>query len=223
MFYSQHKQDEFLEKKIFKGYNFGIFVDIGAHDGVNINNTLYFEKEHKWQGYNVEPNKEVYNKLINNRPNSININCAIHEDECIQDFILNDGYTEMLSGLKREYDSRHLNRLKNELLTYGGVSNIIKIETKKLSSLFSEYNIKYVNYLSIDVEGAEFSIIKSIDFDKVFIDVIEFENNYKDSSNVIIDYLCNKGYLLINTNITADIFMIHKNSKFLSDEIDIVK
>ena len=39
MFYSQHKQDEYLEKNIFKGYKNGFFIDIGAHDGKSINNT----------------------------------------------------------------------------------------------------------------------------------------------------------------------------------------
>ena len=29
--------------------------------------------------------------------------------------------------------------------------------------------------MSVDVEGAEFAVIKSINFDKVFIDVISFE------------------------------------------------
>lgn len=43
-FYSQDSQDMYLEKTIFKGYKNGFFVDVGAHDGVSINNTLHFEK-----------------------------------------------------------------------------------------------------------------------------------------------------------------------------------
>ena len=69
-----------------------------------------------------------------------------------------------------------------------------------------------MNYLSIDVEGAEFAVIKSIDFDSVFIDVIGFENNYNDTSIPIVEYLSAKGYNLLYTSM--DIFMIHKNSKF---------
>ena len=30
-------------------------IDIGAHNGVSINNTLYFEKHNNWTGINVEP------------------------------------------------------------------------------------------------------------------------------------------------------------------------
>lgn len=64
MFYSQFKQDDFLENYIFNGYKKGFFVDVGAHDGVSLNNTLYFEKENDWTGINVEPIKSVYDKLV---------------------------------------------------------------------------------------------------------------------------------------------------------------
>ena len=41
-------------------------MDIGAHDGKWINNTLYFEETHNWTGINVEPIPNVYAKLIIN-------------------------------------------------------------------------------------------------------------------------------------------------------------
>ena len=55
VYYSQDKQDEFLEKNVFKGLKNGFFVDIGAHDGKSINNTLYFEENNNWTGINIEP------------------------------------------------------------------------------------------------------------------------------------------------------------------------
>lgn len=214
MFYSQFKQDKFLYENVFKDYKFGIFVDIGAHDGITINNTLYFEKEHKWNGYNIEPNKSVYEKLLINRPNSININCAICDNDGESEFIHNEGYTEMISGLKSSYDERHLTRLEKELSQFGGTSSIVTVVTKKFSTLCKEYNIKYINYLSIDVEGAEFNIIKSIDFNIVFIDIIEFENNYSNISDEIVKYLQDRSYIVLTRG--ADIIMIHMYSKFRS-------
>ena len=77
MFYSQFKQDEYLETTIFKGYKNGFYVDVGAHDGISINNTLYFEKNNNWTGINIEPIKSVFDKLVINRPNNINLNYAI--------------------------------------------------------------------------------------------------------------------------------------------------
>lgn len=212
MFYSQFGQDSFLEKNVFKGYKYGIFVDIGSHDGVQLNNTLYFEKNNKWQGYNIEPIKDVYDKLIINRPNCININCAISDSNGHAEFILNKGYTEMISGLKKDFDPRHIQRLNNELSTHGGTTEVIEVETKRFDTLCYDYNIKYINYLSIDVEGAEFSVIRSIDFSKVFIDVIGFENNYDDTSKPIVEYLLNKGFSVLKKS--SDIFMINNMSMF---------
>ena len=212
MFNSQDNQDKYLEENIFKGHTNGIFVDVGAHDGVSINNTLYFEKYNNWTGINVEPIKTVYDKLVINRPNSININCAVCNNDGETDFFCNTGYTEMISGIKDNFDQRHLMRLLYENHIMGSRTNIIKVQTKKLETIFDENNISYVNYLSIDVEGAELEVIKSINFDKVFIDVIEFENNYDDVSVPIVKYLEDKNYVVFHKNM--DIFMIHKNSIF---------
>ncbi len=101
MFYSQDKQDEYLENNIFKGFKNGFFVDIGSHDGVTFNNTLYFEKNNNWTGINVEAIEDVYNRLSFNRPNCININKAICNSEGKEEFIQNKGYPEMISGLKK--------------------------------------------------------------------------------------------------------------------------
>ena len=212
MFYSQDNQDVFLENNVFKGFQNGCFMDIGAHDGVSINNTLYFEKNNNWSGINIEPIKEVYDKLVINRPNNININCAVCNYDGSAEFILNKGYTEMISGLKENYDERHFRRLEKENNMMGAVTEIITVPTKKIETICDEHNIKHIHYLSIDVEGAEFEVIKSINFEKTYIDVIGFENNYEDSSPPIIQYLESKGYKMLHK--TIDIFMIHSNSQF---------
>ena len=150
--------------------------------------------------------------MCQNRPKSINLNYAICNSNGQSEFICNNGYSEMISGLKNNYDNRHHQRLQTEQSYYGGSSDVILVNTKKLETIFDEYYVKRVHYLSIDVEGAEFEVIKSINFYKVFIDVINFENNYNDISYEIINYLIDKGYQLIYKS--GDIFMIHKNSDF---------
>jgi FkbM family methyltransferase len=219
-FYSQDDQDKYLEQNIFKGYTNGVFVDVGAHDGISINNTLYFEKNNNWTGINIEPIKKVYDKLVVNRPDSINLNCAVCNNDGETDFYCNTGYTEMISGIKDNFDIRHLQRLSYENFVMGSYTQLIKVKTQKLETIFDQHNISHVNYLSIDVEGAEFEVIKSINFDKVFIDVIGFENNYEDTSIPIIQYLENKNYTTCK-NITnhkpVDIFMINKNSIFFNN------
>ena len=102
--------------------------------------------------------------------------------------------------------------MQRENKQHGSTTEIIEVETKKLETICDSHKISHINYLSIDVEGAEFEVIKSINFDKVFIDVIGFENNYNDVSIRIVKYLENKNFVMIHQ--CLDIFMIHKESVF---------
>lgn len=225
VYYSQYKQDEFLEKNIFKGFKNGVFVDVGAHDGITLNNTLYFEKNNGWTGINIEPIPEIYEKLKINRPNCHNLNYAICKHNGFAQFIQNIGETEMLSGLLGSYDTRHAARLYSENQTNGSISKVIMVPIRTLDYVLSEFKINHIHYLSIDTEGAEEDVIKSINFNRVFIDVIGFENNFSDTSSDIIRYLIRKNYKYINyssdsTNIEIkdykpEIFMIHKDSVFM--------
>lgn len=213
-FYSQDRQDSYLENNVFKGYTNGFYVDVGAHDGITFSNSYFFDKERNWKGICIEPLPDVYNKLCKNRINSINLNLAVDKKSDIVNFVSNNGYTEMLSGIQEYLDHRHVNRINTENVLTGAKTNIIQVITKPLKDIFLENKINHVNYLSIDVEGAEKQVIESIDFNQVFIDVIGFENNYSDVSQPIVDYLKNKGYLLLSYKGT-DIMMIHSNSVFL--------
>lgn len=213
-FHSQYGQDKMLHETIFKGFSGGIFVDVGANDGVSLNNTLFFEKDLGWTGLNVEPIPTVFEKLSKNRPKCINLNCAVSSTDGSADFIMNSGYTEMLSGLALDFDRRHLARLNFENSHNGGDTKIVPVQTRRLDSIFRENNITRVHYLSIDVEGGEFSVIKSIDFDAVKIDVIGFEDAYADVGVPIVKFLEEKGYQKIGKT-GDDIFMVHKASPFL--------
>jgi FkbM family methyltransferase len=191
-------------------------MDIGAHDGVTINNTLYFEKYNQWTGINVEPIQKIYDRLVLNRPNTINLNCAVCNTDGTAEFICNTGYTEMISGLKNSYDARHMERLEKETNKTNSITEIIKVTTRRFETIRNEHNVTHIHYLSIDVEGAEMDVIQSIEFEKVFIDVIGFENNYEDVSQQIIEYLKSKGYVMLNKSL--DIFMIHTDSIFYNKE-----
>ena len=217
-FHSQYRQDEFLEKCVFKGFRNGTFVDVGAHDGITFSNTLYFERTNGWSGINIEANPHVYEKLAHNRPDSLNIQCAVCKHNGTAEFVMNTGYTEMLSGLKGTYDPRHMKRLNKENETTGGTSETILVHTRTLERILDAVGIKRVHYLSIDTEGAEEDVIRSINFDRIFIDVIGFENNFTDTSESIIHYLSKRGYRLVEilgNTYCSDTFMIHKDSQFI--------
>ena len=214
MFYSQDKQDQFLHENVFKGFRNGVFVDVGAHDGKSLNNTLFFEQALGWTGLNVEPLPYVYEQLKINRPNCVNINVAVDNNEGFAEFYSNDGAVEMLSGLVRHYHDRHKTRLGHELDAYGGLSNVTQVRTRPLSAILEENKLDHVHYLSIDVEGAELAVLQSIDFSKVFIDCIGFECNYEDRLPDILGLLTQKGYTRITREECIDVFVIHERSPF---------
>lgn len=216
-YYSQCKQDQILDTTVFKRLRNGVFVDVGAHDGVSLNNTLFFEESRGWTGINVEPICSVFDKLVLRRPNCINVNVACTDyDYSSAEFVLNLGNTEMLSGLAKDFDPRHHARvLRENKQNGGGETLIIKVLTRTVSSICQEHNITHINYLSIDVEGAEFAVIRGIDFSKLFIDVIAFEANYKDTAAPIVLYLESKGFVVFRREL--DIFMIHKESAYFKN------
>jgi FkbM family methyltransferase len=219
MFHSQEGQDKLLETFFFRGFKNGVFMDVGAYDGKTINNTLFFEETHGWTGVNVEPIKKVYDQLVQNRPGCINLNVACSDKDGKASFICNDGYTTMISGLKDNYDPRHLNRLNYELQIHGGTTETIEVDTMRIETICDTYNINHINYLSIDVEGSEMAVIQGINFDKLFIDIIGFENNFQNTSDPIIKYLYTKGYVTLkfpNNECNVDIFMVNRHSKFIN-------
>jgi len=221
-FFSQYNQDRSLESCVFKGYTNGVFMDVGAHDGVDLNNTLYFERTRNWLGINIEPIASVYKRLLTNRPTSTNINCAVSSIDGSSEFVCNSGYTEMLSGLKNQYDARHIDRINGENRTTGAISTTITVATKRIETICNEHAINRIHYLSIDVEGGELQVLQSIDYSKVFIDVIGFENNYHDTAHIPIEYLKERGYLQLADHI-ADVFMIHKDSEFIENCRDLLR
>src|SRR5271154_2832757 len=100
-YYSQYKQDYWVDR-LLKRREKGIFLDIGANDGVSISNTYFFEQSRGWEGICVEPIPDVYARLVNNRKCQT-INACISDKAGQEVFFRIEGHNEMLSGLKSEY------------------------------------------------------------------------------------------------------------------------
>jgi len=204
-YFSQNGQDQFLNKKIFKGKKFGWFVEVGAHDGISFSNTYFFEKYLGWQGICIEPNPDIFNKLIKNRK-ALCLPIGIANNNTILKFLKGSGYMiEMYSGILDSMDERHLQRIENEIKEFGGDSVIIEVECRKLQDIFDQYNINHIDFISIDIEGGEEEAVKSIDFSKVTIDIIIVENNFHNTN--VRKYLTAVGYTYINKIGKDDIFL----------------
>jgi len=207
--YSQYEQDKFVDI-YFKKKDNGFFLDIGAHDGVSFSNSYFFEKERGWSGICIEPNPDVF-VLLNKNRLSRNYNVCISDTEGSVVFRKIVGYSEMLSGILEFMDQKHIDRINDECAEYNSTFEDIKVESRNLNAILKSDNIKHIDYLSIDTEGAESKIIKSIDLDEINIEFLTVENN--DSSDELRLYLKGKGYECIKS--FTDDFFIKTNRSLL--------
>ena len=156
----------------------GVYCEVGALDGKELSNTLYLEQEHGWSGILCEPNKSYQELIKKNRPNSILITEPIFSKE---DQEIN--FTELEGGRSG------INKSSSGETSY-------KLKTTSLNKVLKEnLNIKNINYISIDTEGTEYEIIKELDFDKFYPEIITIEHNYeKKKRDQIYSLLKDKNY-----------------------------
>ena len=74
--------------------------------------------------------------------------------------------------------------------------NIYEVETVSLNDLLSTHDApKNIDYLSIDTEGSELSILTRFDFTSYRIGIITVEHNYTSDRGKIFDLLTQNGYV----------------------------
>jgi FkbM family methyltransferase len=188
----------------FKGKREGFYIDIGANDGMRSSNTYLFEKI-GWKGICIEPIPDLFKVLTENRKcDCYNVAISDKNNEDVE-FIRAAG-VEALSGLKNEMTEFHKERIVREK----GEIQIIKVKTITFDELMSYHqNIDYIDFLSIDVEGAEMSILKAIDFKKYKFGLITVENNEEipGDGERMKKYMFEKGYKLL-TNLPWDMVFV---------------
>ena len=214
---SQMDQDIILDEHFFKYKRDGVFIEIGALDGISGSNTYFFEKERNWSGLLIEPNPIEFNKLLTlDRELSIKENCAISSIEQDVNFLSIGGPCNVLSGILEFYNPTHLQRIDRELAHYSQFSEgheyystreVVRIPALKLQTLIDKYNLYNIDLLSIDVEGAEMQVLESIDFNKSSIECILLENNYGIDNE--LKFLEEKGYKVLG-NIQWDVVFVKK-------------
>ena len=202
---SQIGQDIWLDENIFRGKTNGVFIEVGAFDGISCSNTYFFEKERAWTGILIEPHTLNFEEMINNsNRNSIMENIAIDSKEGEVDFFMMDGACDILSGIMENYDVRHRQRINSELDSFNlnpfehrhqTKQQIVKVKTDTLQSLIVKHNLTNIDFVSIDVQGSELKVLESIDFEKSNIYCFLIENNFGEKN--IENFLSEKGYQLV--------------------------
>jgi FkbM family methyltransferase len=202
-YYSQYRQDEFVDK-YFNYQEGGYFLELGAGDGITISNTYFFEKFRNWKGICIEASKD-FEKLKINR-NCITVNCAVGEEETAK-FLELDGCINGLSGLIKYYNSQHKQRIENDINFHKSDYKFKIISVIPLQEILDKHNVNYIDYFSLDVEGAELSVLHTIDFSRTKIKLLMVENNYKEPQ--VKEFLKTKNYTFIEqSEVGDDIFIL---------------
>ena len=179
--YSQNDEESFILEyyKDFKGK----FLDIGAHDGTSLSNTRALV-ELGWSGVCVEPSPTVFSQLFRlyERNEAIKVvNCAVDTKSKLKEFFDNDGgYVSTLSREHQEFFAKE----------HGSVHRGMFLKTIKVEELFEYFGFDF-NFISIDIEGIDFEVIKTIPFEKLLkltLLCIEHENKSSIMLNLLSEY-----------------------------------
>eukprot|EP01036_Dinobryon_divergens_P024444 gene24444-32893_t len=175
---SQTRQDIFVVYAM-NGMQGGTYIDIGANDGVTYSNSYMLEKQFGWSGLLVEPLKWLMPKVYEHRGAKNNIlNACVYNRTYLSAFIevapssshvQTQGFGEdMFSGVKETWS--HANK---DWVPVDPPTN--PVPCFHAQTILDAYEITHVNYLSVDAEGADEAILRSIDWTRFSADIISFE------------------------------------------------
>ncbi|MFA6341138.1 MAG: FkbM family methyltransferase [Candidatus Paceibacterota bacterium] len=215
--YSQFGQDTFVLKNVFNGMKNGVFVDVGANHPTHGSNT-YLLEENGWTGLAIEPQE----KLRSLWP-------SVRKTRCLKYVVGSEN--KKVVFVEGTDDEHGLSGVEGFNKCKEGCKKVT-LEQKRLDDILTENNIRHVDYLSIDVEGYEMSVLESIDLSKSDIKLIGLENDQgfenipfvgkklgsELGNNKIREYLEDRGYRYI-ARIFCDDFFIKtsmKNSLFIN-------
>lgn len=180
--------------KFYNNKRDGFFVEIGASDGVTLSNTHLLEKSYKWRGICVEPIPNDFLQLKINRPNSMCCDNAVYNISGLEVKFDISNKEHLLSGISTHID-RHKHIINKNKTT-------INVNTISLVDLLDKYHApEFIEYMSLDTEGSEYEILKTFDFNKYKIGLIDVEHNYiEPRRSQIKKLLTENGYVYLGEN-----------------------
>jgi FkbM family methyltransferase len=205
-YFSQSGQDKIIKNHFFRDYKNGFFIEIGAFDGLEGSNCFHFEKFLDWKGIAIEASPTQFDKLKKNRKCKL-INKAISTVVEEVEFIdIVEGFTQM-SGINNIKYNSNFNRTKKNKKTK---FNKEILKTSTFDEIVSE-NFT-IDYLSIDIEGSEFELIKTVNFEKYDIKVISVENSFPKEQG-FKEFFMNKNFSYFDRIGADEIFYNNKYYK----------
>lgn len=188
-FYSQFGEDRILAQ-VFAHVDDGLCVEVGANDGTNDSNTLYFEKL-GWGCILVEPNPDLCSQIRRHRNGRL-FECAVSSGCGFAVLNIAEG-PGRAHGVSALGDPSSASR---RIESFGFESRPVQVVTRTLDDLLEEASIdKPLRFVSIDVEGHELDVLQAFSVDKwrPTIVLVEDNSNFEDGS--VRAHLCRFGYV----------------------------
>ncbi len=180
------------------------YIDIGAYCPILYSNTFFFY-ERGSKGVCVEPDPTLYKKIKKTRTRDVVINAGIGIDNIEQA----DFYIFQTTGWNT-FSKEEAEYRKSKGQPY---EKIIKMPLININDIFAKYFTSQVDLISIDVEGLDFDIIKSLDYNKyapkvIILETIRFGQSEKaEKQQNMIDYVVSKGYMIYADTYVNTIFL----------------
>lgn len=195
--YSQCQEDLILDRLVHYKKN-GFYVDIGAYDPIRFNNTMRFYKR-GWYGINIEPGISQWKNIAAKRPKDINLNIGVGLKKDSLTYYSIDPPT--LSTFQQNQAQAYIKQGFHLL-------EKVRILVFPLKNIFRKYaKEKYIDFISIDVEGMEMQVLASNDW-KIFrphficIESADYSktNKGRDNYEHICTFLKKVGYTKVFDN-----------------------
>ena len=177
------------------------FVLAGAHDGISHDFIFTFLKQRKINGIAIEPQPELFEKLVKNfsfSKNVLTVNKALHP-------YLKEVYLYRVDPLKLPGLPDWADGIASLDILHHQRSGIppesiqkINVPAESLMSIIRDKGFtKKIDYFQTDTEGFDLEVLKMIDFNILSPDILRFEyvNLSKQDCKAAKQLLKKKGYL----------------------------
>ncbi|XP_057367958.1 uncharacterized protein LOC130688956 isoform X2 [Daphnia carinata] len=168
--------------RILQNKTNGFFVDCRGYDGEFLSNSLYMERSLNWTGLVIEADKLAFNQLTSRNRKAYTSPVCLSTKPYPMEVVYNATIGTMSFIAEGNKDVQHkksdLTDNNDETSIKKDTADIYNMQCFPLYSLLIAIGRTQVDYFSLDVEGAEYKILKTIPWTKVDIKTLTVEWNH---------------------------------------------
>ena len=170
--HSQIEQERWV-LAMCEGRRGGRFAEIGAFDGVLHSNTLKLETDHGWSGVLVEPNPILFARLRQSR-NACCLERAVHrEGGQLLSFVASEEIGTLAEYAEADGYAEH----RRDAISRNGLITVETVTFDAMAAADGEGERGF-DYVSLDTEGSELDILRTIDLARHRIALFTIEHNF---------------------------------------------